>query len=415
MKIKRSLLAAALIWPCIAYGADPSADISVTVVPIGSVPTPAPAAAAGFTTLALNSDFSQPQPAGWFGCLGSGPGHIWYQANEGGDSGTPVPCSTTGGTSRFNLVTDPAIGKQVFNLTFLPSDISANRHYTTIQTVDDSTLPPLHGVAFPSNYYMEATYRIKNTPDVPRMKMGGVWWAFWQGGEGTPPGSRWPTLEVDHPEQHSEWPELLGWAAINWKTGSGGGYFPESDVDNGLDSTAYHTFGVRSTTDGSNLALCSYVDGVQRGCNTFSLDSGQYSERKFPILFAGYQCYYFPSKSSNCINIPISRIYNCNGGNFCVRAASNVTEQNFWPIQMNISGVTGASNINGSWSATPISWSNGATDWILTGSTFNGTPTGGMINPATQLDLLIQNVRVWSCQDWATQNCNVKTVLAGGP
>jgi hypothetical protein len=379
----------------------------VMISPALGQTAPPAAVAAGFTTLALNSDFSVPQSSGWFGCLGSGPGHTWYQGNEGGDSGAPVPCSTSSGLSRFNLVIDPATGKQVFDLTFLPSDIATGRHYTTIQTVDDSTLPPVHGVVFPSSYYMEATYRIKTTPAVAKAKIGGLWWAFWQGGEGTPPGTRWPTLEVDHPEQHGEWPELLDWAAVNWSTG-GGGYFPYSDVDSGLDATVYHTFGVRSTTDGNSIALCSYVDGGKRGCNSFSLASGQYSERKFPILFVGYQCYYFPSVSSNCINIPISRIYKCKGRQapqFCVQAASKVTEQNYWPVQMNISGVTGASNINGSWSATPVTWSKGATDWVLTGSTFNGTPTGGTINATTQVDLLISSVRVWSCASWATDPC----------
>lgn len=329
-----------------------------------------------------------------------------------------MPCG--GSASRFNLVTDPVIGTQVFDLTFLPSDIAAGRHYTTIQTVDDSTSPPnpccVMGELFPSNYYMEATYRIQNTPAVANQHIGGLWWAFWQGGQGLSPfTSPHATVEVDHPEQHGEWPELLDWAMLNWYTGSGGGYFPPSDIYAGLDATAYHTYGVRSTADGSgSIALCSYVDGVQRSCNTFSLASGQSAERKYPILFVGYQCYYFPSVSSNCINIPISSIYSCNGGNFCVHAASTVTEQNFWPVQMNISGVTGASNINGSWPATAVSWLNGATDWILTGSTFNGAPTGGTINATSQVNLLIQSVRVWSCANWAGDPCYT-TVLNGSP
>ena len=395
---------AILLLPCLAYGADPDPALSAKASFIPAVP-PA-AAAAGFRTLALNTDFSQPQPPGWFGCLGSGPGHTWYQGIQAGDFGTPVPCSTSGGTSRFNLVTDPSINEQVLDLTFLPGDIDFNRHYTTIQTVDDSTLPPVHGIVFPSSYYMEATYRVQSVPAVPREEIGGTWWGFWQAGEGVnPPGGRWNTLEIDHPEQHGEWPQLLGWAVLNWYTRSDGGYFPYSDVDDALDSTAYHTFGVRSTTDGTSMALCSYVDGMQRDCSSFSLNSALYAERKFPILSVGLQCYFFPSKSSECINIPISSIYNCSAGNFCVHTASKVTEQNHWPIWMNISGVTNASNINGSWRATPIFWSKGATDWVLTGSKFNGAPTGGMINHMTEIHLLIQNVRVWSCDIWDTRTC----------
>jgi hypothetical protein len=383
-------------------------------------PVPAAAAAAGFTTLALNSDFSQPQPLGWFGCLGSGPRHTWYQGREGGDYGTPAPCSISGGSTRYKLVPDPTIGKLVFDLSFFATDISApNRLFTTIQTVDDSVLPPVLGVMFPSNYYAEATYRITSTPPVPKAHIGGLWWAFWQGGEGVnPPGSRWNTVEVDHPEQHGEWPELLGWSVLNWAAGGTGGYFPYSDVDSGFDATTYHTYGVRSTTDGSHgIALCSYVDGVQSGCSTFTLYTEQYAERKFLILSAGFKCYYFPSISANCLNIPISSIYKCNNNNFCVHATSPVTEQNFWQVQMNISGVTGALNINGSWSATPMSWFNGATDWILTGSTFNGTPTGGTIihNPSRPFDRQRSCVELFELGYWAVLHDNTDRIaLAGG-
>ena len=117
--IRRLLLTALLLIPCVAYGADPGANLSVTVVPPSPTPpVPAAAATAGFNTLALNSDFSQPQPTGWFGCIGSGPGHIWYAGIEGGDT-LAAPCSTTGGTTRYNLVTDALTGTQA-----LPARIS---------------------------------------------------------------------------------------------------------------------------------------------------------------------------------------------------------------------------------------------------------------------------------------------------
>jgi hypothetical protein len=228
--------------------------LPVEVIPAGSMPQPA--LRAGLTTVALNSEFSKPQPRGWFGCLASGAGHTWYAANEGGDWGAPVPCSTTGGPNRFNLVIDPTISKQVLDLTFLPSDItntgSGRRHYTTIQTTDDSqasrTNPCcVEGVMFPSNYYAEAVYRVATTPFVPGMRIGGTWYGFWHAGQGVnPAGSRWNTLEVDHPEQHGEDPGLLGWASLDWAFRKGGGYFPYSDFDETPDWGAYHTFGVRS-------------------------------------------------------------------------------------------------------------------------------------------------------------------------
>ncbi len=402
--IKRLILAAALALSLPLSGESATdADLTIQVVPPTSAPSiPSAASSVGFTTLALNSDFTQPQPSGWFGCIGSGSGHTWYAANEGSDSGTPVPCPT-----RYNLVTDSTTGKQAFDLTFLPSDVGSSRHYTSIQTVDDSGSCCVHGVTFPTNGYWEATFRVRNTPAVPKMYIGGTWWGFWQAGEGTPPGSRTPTEEIDHSENHGEWPEMMSWAVLNWYRGlaSGGGYFPYLDVATGLDSTAYHTYGVRTRTTATQIEACSYIDNAQRGCNTFPIDPGQSTERKFPILFVGIHCYYFPSLSANCVNKPIASTYSCDGGKFCVHFATKVEEQNFWPVQMNISGVTGASNINGSWQASPISWSNGATDWILNGTSFNGSPTGGTANATSQVDMLIQSVRIWSCASWQTTYC----------
>jgi hypothetical protein len=55
------LLAAALLAPTLAFSANPSADLSVQVVPVASSPAvPAGAQAARYTTLAFHSDFTQP-------------------------------------------------------------------------------------------------------------------------------------------------------------------------------------------------------------------------------------------------------------------------------------------------------------------------------------------------------------------
>jgi len=387
---------------------------------------PAAAATAGFNTLALNSDFSQPQPTGWFGCIGSGPGHIWYAGIEGGDT-LAAPCSTTGGTTRYNLVTDALTGTQALDLSFKSTDLmDGARRYTTIQTVDDQGSPPnaccVLGELFPYGFYMEATYRVATTPAVPLNAIGGTWWGFWQGGQGLAPYTNpHVTIEIDHPEQHGE---LFGtccgnygpdsdWAVLNWSGAGGGGYFPSDAYLNGYDTTAYHTYGVKVTTDGSSgLVVCSYVDNNQKGCNTFtSSNAAQYAERKYPILFAGLACYAPGSGlTSTCINRPISSIYQCNGNNVCIHFSSTFPA-NANPI-INISGVTGASGINGSWQTQ--SWSSG-TDWLLLWAAndpsessrpiFNGTPTGGTANALSQIDLLVQSVRVWTCASWQSGPC----------
>src|SRR5215468_9711446 len=91
--IARLFFMVALLLPFLAYG-DPSVDLSTNVIPATSAP--APAAAAGFTTLALDPEFSQPQPNGWFACKGGPTGAKWYQGVEGGDTHA-APCSVTNG------------------------------------------------------------------------------------------------------------------------------------------------------------------------------------------------------------------------------------------------------------------------------------------------------------------------------
>src|ERR1700730_16567866 len=80
--IKKLFFMAALLAPGLAYGGNPSADLTGQIVPAGSgPPVPAPAAAAGFTTLAGNFDFSQPLYAtqsNWLDCpTSSGNRMLW--------------------------------------------------------------------------------------------------------------------------------------------------------------------------------------------------------------------------------------------------------------------------------------------------------------------------------------------------
>jgi hypothetical protein len=401
-----------LILPIVVQAASTSSNLSVVVGPSGSVTTPAAAAAAGFTTLALNSDFSVQQPAGWFGCLGDGPGRTWYQGREGGDYGGQVSCNANLSTGRFTLLQDAAIGKQVLNLKFLPSDIvepgGARIHYTTIQTVDDITQPEpnccQHGVVFPSNYYMEATYKIKNTPFVPFNRMSGIWWGFWQGGEGVPPGSRWPTLEVDHPEQHGEDPGEIGDNVLNWKIGGGEAFPPPwGPRADSTDFTQYHTFGVRSQVTGSNsLFICGYIDNQATGCNSYpNLADGQVAERKYMILFVGLQCFASGGVvTAECINKTVVP-WQC-GSEICVWSTTDIIRRTDHDYFFHLSGVTGGgNNPNGSWPAAGID----ARNWRLVGSSWAGGYSNGTVNVTQGVDLMIQNVRVWSCSSWQSTNC----------
>src|ERR1700761_1982291 len=79
MGMFKKILLAALLAPVLAYGGSPSTDLSVQIVPAASPPPPpptnltppAPAQAAGFTTLAANYDFTGQtsdgvHPANWY-------------------------------------------------------------------------------------------------------------------------------------------------------------------------------------------------------------------------------------------------------------------------------------------------------------------------------------------------------------
>jgi hypothetical protein len=114
--IKSLFFMAALLAPGLAYGGDPSADLSVQIVLVRTAPStqcpstaPAEAQVAGFTTMVVCEDFTQQIPntagtgltANWNGCAsGPGPmspsGQVWkitspnaYQ--PGGDGGIGCP------------------------------------------------------------------------------------------------------------------------------------------------------------------------------------------------------------------------------------------------------------------------------------------------------------------------------------
>src|SRR6266478_9018702 len=96
--IKKLFFTAALLVPGLANGADPSATLPVQIVPSGSPRAiPAGAQAAGFTTLALDADFSLPfyaTQSNWLDCAGA-TSPQWYRAWIGFGSGIAGPCSAS--------------------------------------------------------------------------------------------------------------------------------------------------------------------------------------------------------------------------------------------------------------------------------------------------------------------------------
>src|SRR5712672_250684 len=107
--IKKLFFTAALLVPGIAYGADPSANLPIQIVPAGPA-VPAPAAAAGFTTRVLHSDFTSPAYADtstWLQCAGASSPIWWTTNNANYKKGTCPIITTDGGVQVFQFRIDP--------------------------------------------------------------------------------------------------------------------------------------------------------------------------------------------------------------------------------------------------------------------------------------------------------------------
>src|SRR6187200_3041948 len=133
--VLRSLFFLLLSVPWLAYGANPTADLSVQIVPAGSAPTvPDPAQAAGFTTLSLNADFTQPfyaTQSNWLACAGAADPQWWIGGAQT-DGAHPPPCSSV------RQANDPSTGQPVLNMTWNPSYQQGNTVMTEIWTVNQA-------------------------------------------------------------------------------------------------------------------------------------------------------------------------------------------------------------------------------------------------------------------------------------
>jgi hypothetical protein len=297
--IKRSLFFAIILLPCIAYGADPSSNLSTNVVPPGSSPpVPAGAAAAGFTTLALNSDFTQPQAANWLGgcsVAGNGAptnssdntGHNWY---------LNIWWSNTYQNCGVVQVSDPAFGGTVLDMPWV-----SKANWQQIGTVIQSAPWFSTGTAgtFPNNAYYEITMRM--TPIA-----NGAYAAFYT----------WPVLamtdtskaglEIDVIEEDAGNLGNSDGALHNWgQPGTPGAWLWLGKGSPGLpsnfDPNQYHKFAARSTSDGTNQTTCSYIDDVFQQCVAIpgGMNANNQVARYFLIVQNACDWWNYPSNFCN--------------------------------------------------------------------------------------------------------------------
>jgi hypothetical protein len=301
---KTLLLAVALLVPGLAYGGNPSANLSVQVVPAGKGTcgtimgqAATDAAAAGFNTCALYNDFTTPipntvgtgLPSNWLDCnLDASTSAVWYWGFSLFQNSSEVhPCA---GHVDWNVV-DPVYGNDALRFTMNYSEMSAtdaNANAFGMQSVNyaGQTNPFPGPGQYPYSYY-EWTFRT----DTPNPGGGGeIYNAFWSWI--SPPAKTLATqssyvVELDFTETGA-WSNG-DFAAHRWGPNGQNNYWL-FNTNAGLPTTSYHTWGMLFTGDGgSNFSTCVYVDGVRQACNRAVYDaSGENLQRRY--LMAHFAC-----------------------------------------------------------------------------------------------------------------------------
>jgi hypothetical protein len=268
--IKQVLFTAAFLVPGLAYGGNPSANLSVQVVPAGKTGTcgtiagqaNTDLAAAGFTTCALYNDFTTPipnsvgtgLPANWLNCNRDSTPAIWYWTISDRNGGSYNPCSNV-------IQTTDGSNGLVLDIQSFYSQMAQNGAGVNNNTISTSDYLKQNISGYFPNAYFEATVRY----DQSVQGITGGWWSWVWGNGGDLGGG---LVEDDFMEsRYNETDSALTfWPAATWAN-------PYLVNASRYDRTQYHTWGMLQTGDGNgNFADCTYVDGIRQGCyaNSFA-------------------------------------------------------------------------------------------------------------------------------------------------
>jgi hypothetical protein len=322
--VKKLLLMAALLAPGLAYGQNPSADLSVQVVP-GSAPPapPAPPAngiacdygpnttfptgtvgtdltTAGFTHCVLNADFTDNSgatvgggwvmnnPATWLNeCVPGGPTNTWgkFWLTWGGGNVTNndqghAPCDRL-------IRVQESDGTWVIEWQFGASDVTSN-------IIGMNLYWPLCGnnctnyrPALPTAFYEEVTTEVESGLTQNGGHNQNVVYSFDEN-----------SIFDNSPSQASGFMDM-SLAELYVNKGSDAGYTGITSMDNYTpggkvtsgftylyDLGNYHTYADLSTTSGNNFSICYYVDASPISNILYSSIDGTY-------------CGHYPSFQSN--------------------------------------------------------------------------------------------------------------------
>lgn len=392
---------------CAATGADAQADL----------------AGAGFTTCVIGNDFTQqiPNTAGtglpqnWLNCaLGDTTPAVWYNGFQNYIKTTDaLPCvsgsSANSSNSAIYQTTDPTYGNLAL-LLFEPASHCTNPSgvqnnvvgggcSNAIQSIPDAPTTAAGSGVWPNNgvypsAYIEVTARTDNPQNNNTIAMwsapnpaeqqrvagpvaGCCWWGYEIDQLINEPGN-WSIDGIYWYNQTGAQPDS------NINCGNGGGTFQNCIQEywrqaTGSLDTAYHTYGVLSTTDGNNnFSFCAYFDGSRRGCHSRAfLDSNDQNERRWVTWWA------------NSLGSLDSHAY--------FKSIKIISCASWKSTMCNSSPVGTVVTINGATSAT-----------VSAGATFTAAVSNGAANPADAISVCVPNPHTWpdcgGSYSWAYSN-----------
>jgi hypothetical protein len=313
--IKKLIFIAALLAPGLAYGGNPSANLTVQIAPTSDPPNsiacdigpnytgsiPAGAQAAGFTHCAANYDFTSSQFASlsnWLDCAGAST-PLWYSVPDGTSSDL---CSAAG-TSMFAMTSDGSL-PQVLGLTYGPTMYSTGIYDTKISTTNRD--PFSAGTSFPLGAYYEAVYRTTASaigwcPSSQTFCVNLAWWN-WSLSGNTSLNPNPTFIEFDNDEIYSSG-SGMGWGQWNPRAFSSQ-VTPLVQTVSGYDASQYGTYGARMASDGrTTVQYCSYFSAPylsfsgNLACATYNPSAGstQFTQRNINIFSFGPQFSSVPS------------------------------------------------------------------------------------------------------------------------
>jgi hypothetical protein len=277
--IKQLFFTAALLVPGLAYGANPSADLSVQIVPAGgtacdtgtNAPSiPAAAQAAGFTTCALYLDFTKG-------------GYAANTANYINECGATIPHPISGyfvddsngnylglaACNRTTIATAPS-GSQALLVSDRVTDKNNNHGMFSLSWPSPPGVPGPLG----TQNYNEITFQLTGRTQ-PGSIGNPVIFAWWHRNDTSGPGPNGTNayIEYDDIEIYRN-----GYSQMNAGQWNHGGadhsfiYFLNCGTNvslcpDNVDWTQVHRWGVLTTSDGSTqISVCGYLDGALKQC-----------------------------------------------------------------------------------------------------------------------------------------------------